>query len=164
MHRTWRLAPILALPALVVAALLLGAGASAQSSGPRTLSLEELEKGSTFVHIRNTKTTSQRSNSQGDVITFTNPLADASGRMVGKIHVGCLTTTGARDFLKSVLTCTGVLVLRDGTLTMVANTSPGLPMTTGAITGGTGAYANATGVVVSKETGGGSLDTITLVG
>jgi hypothetical protein len=163
MHRTWLL-PILALPALVVTALLFGAGASAQSSGPRTLSLKELEKGSTFTHIRNTKSTSERSNAQGDVITFTNPLADASGRVVGKMHAGCLTTTGASDFMKSVLTCTGVLVLRDGTLTMVANTTPGLPTTTGVITGGTGAYANASGVVVSKASDGGSLDTITLAG
>ena len=164
MNRTWRLAPILALPALVVAALLLGPGASAQSSGSRTLTFTELEKGSTFTHIRNTKTASQRSNSQGDVITFTNPLADASGRVVGKLHAGCLTTTGAADFTKSVLTCTGALVLRGGTLTFVANVSPGVPTTTGAITGGTGAYANASGVVVSKETADGSIDTITLAG
>ena len=98
------------------------------------------------------------------MLAFTNPLADSSGRVVGKLHVGCLTTTGARDFMKSVLTCTGVLALRDGTLTMVANTSPGRATTTGAITGGTGAYANARGVVVSKAADGGSLDTITLAG
>ena len=47
---------------------------------------------------------------------------------------------------------------------MVANTSPGRATTTGAITGGTGAYANARGVVVSKAADGGSLDTITLAG
>lgn len=164
MHSTWRLALNLALFALLVSALALGSGAMAQGSGPRTLSLKELEQGSTFTHIRNTRSTSDRSNMQGDVITFTNPLAESSGRLVGKLHVGCLTTTGARDFMKSVMTCTGVIVLRDGTLTMVANTSPGLPTTTGAITGGTGAYANATGVVVSKASDGGSLDTITLAG
>ena len=62
------------------------------------------------------------------------------------------------------MTCTGVLVLRDGTLTVVTNTSPGIPTTTGAITGGTGAYANASGVLVSKQAEGGSLDTITLAG
>jgi hypothetical protein len=163
MNRPWRLV-VFALPALVVTALLVGTGASAQSSGPRTLSFKELERGSTFTHIRNTKTASSQSNSQGDVITFTNPLADASGRVVGRIHVGCLTTTGARNFLKSVMTCTGVLVLRDGTLTLVANTSPGIPTTSGVITGGTGAYANAGGVISSKETDRGSIDTITLAG
>jgi hypothetical protein len=164
MRSTWRLVPILALAAIVVSALLLGPGASAQSSGPRTLTLKELEEGATFTHIRNTKSAPNRSNAQGDVLAFTNPLADSSGRVVGKLHVGCLTTTGARDFMKSVLTCTGVLALRDGTLTMVANTSPGRATTTGAITGGTGAYANARGVVVSKAADGGSLDTITLAG
>ncbi len=164
MRSTWRLVPILALSAIVVSALLLGPGASAQSSGPRTLTLKEVEKGATFTHIRNTKSASDRSNSQGDVLAFTNPLADSSGRVVGKMHVGCLTTTGASDFMKSILTCTGVLVLRDGTLAIVANTSPGLATTTGVVTGGTGAYANARGVVVSKAADGGSLDTITLAG
>ena len=164
MHSTWRLVPILALAVIVVSALLLGPGASAQSSGPRTLILKELEKGATFTEIRNTKPVSKRANAQGDVIAFTNPLADSSGRVVGKLHVGCLTTTGARDFMKSVLTCTGVLVLRDGTLAVITNTSPGVPTTTGAITGGTGAYANARGVLVSKTAKGGSLDTITLAG
>jgi hypothetical protein len=36
--------------------------------------------------------------------------------------------------------------------------------TTGAITGGTGAYAGARGVIVSKQTDSGSDDTITLAG
>ena len=55
--------------------------------------------------------------------------------MVGKLHVDCVTTTGARDFLKSVLTCTGVMVLRDGTLTLQATVGPAIPTTTGAVTG-----------------------------
>jgi hypothetical protein len=162
MHRSLRLAPLLALPALAASAILLGSGASAQSPATRTLSLKELDKGATFTHIRNTKTKSQRSNSQGDVIAFTNPLTNPAGTIVGKLHVDCTTTTGARNFEKSVLTCTGVLVLRDGTLTLQANTSPAVPTTTGAITGGTGAYANARGVFVSQHGRDGSQDTITL--
>ncbi len=160
MRRTRRFAPILAIAALVLAAVQLGS-ASAESSGPRMLSFKELEKGSTYTHISNTKSTPQ-ANPQGDVFAFTNPLADTSGQVVGKLHIACTTTTGAKNFLKSVLTCTGVLVLRDGTLTIQANSSPGVPTTTGAITGGTGAYANSIGVFVSKETKSGSLDTFTL--
>jgi hypothetical protein len=161
MHNRRRLATFLALPVLAVPAVLLGPGASAQ--GGRTLTLTELEKGSTFTHIRNTKTKSPRANSLGDVFAFTYPLADGSGQVVGKLHVDCVTTIGARNFLKSVLTCSGVADLRDGTLTVQANTRPGDATTTGAVTGGTGAYANARGVFVSERARSGSVDTITLV-
>jgi hypothetical protein len=157
------LAAILALSALAAAALI-GPGASAQSPGGRTLSLTELEKGSTFKHVRNTKPKSPRANSLGDVIVFTNPLADASGQVVGKLHGSCATTVGARNFLKSVMTCDGVAVLRDGTLTWQAAFKVGASTVNGAITGGTGAYANARGVLVSKEDRSGTHDTITLAG
>jgi len=150
---------VLVLPAVAAGVL---SSASAQEPGARTLTLKELERGSTFTHIRNTKGTPQRSNVQGDLLAFTNPLADASGQRVGKISVSCTTTTGSRNFLKSTLTCVGVLALRDGTLTVQANTSPSSPTTTGAVTGGTGVYANARGVFVSNEGRGGSDDTITL--
>ena len=157
------LAAIFALGALA-AATLLGPGASAQSPGGRTLSLTELEKGSTFKHVRNTKTKSSRANSLGDVIVFTNPLADASGQVVGKLHANCATTVGARNFLKSAITCHGAAVLRDGTLTWQAAFKVGASTVTGAITGGTGAYANARGAFVSKTDRTGKHDTITLAG
>lgn len=162
MHRV-RLTPILALPALVTAAILVGSSASAQNAETRRLTFKELEKGSTYAHISNTKSASQRSNSLGDLLVFTNPLADGSGKVVGRLYADCTTTVGARNFLKSVLTCTVVLVLRNGTLTMQANSSPGIGRTTGAVTGGTGAYSNARSVFVSKEAQGGSQDTITLI-
>ena len=164
MPRPARLVPLLALPALAAGALLLGSGASAQTPSTRTLSLKELERGSTFVHIRNTKTKRQRANLAGDQLAFTNPLADGSGNVVGKLSMACTTTTGARNFMKSVITCNGVLALGDGSLTVQANVDLSNPRTTGAITGGTGAYAGARGVVVSEEVEGGSQDTITLVG
>ena len=157
------LAAILALGALAAAALI-GPGASAQSPAGRTINLTELEKGSTFKHVRNTKTKSSRANSLGDVIVFTNPLADASGQVVGKLHANCATTVGARNFLKSSMTCSGVLVLRDGTLSFQAAFKVSASTVTGAVTGGTGAYANARGTFVSKEARGGSQDTITLAG
>lgn len=160
MHKRRRFAAFLALAAAATVAVLLGSGAFAQSA--RTLTLTELDKGSTFTHVRNTKTKSQRANSQGDVFAFTNPLADAAGRIVGKLHVTCVTTTGARSFPKSILTCSGVYALRDGTLTAQANTSPAVPTTTGAVTGGTGAYANVRGTFVSKPGKRGSVTTIAL--
>jgi len=158
----FRILAAVALAALA-AVVLVGPGASAQ--GGRTISLTELEKGSTFKHVRNTKTTSTRSNSLGDVIVFTNRVADAAGQVVGKLHVVCATTVGARNFLKSVVTCHGVGVLRDGTLDFQTARKPGDTTGTGAITGGTGAYANARGVFVTKDQPNGNAETtITLAG
>jgi hypothetical protein len=162
MNRKRLLVALLALPALVATVVSLASGASAQSAGERTLSFKELEKGGTFTHIRNTKPKSPRANLEGDLIVFTNRLAAASGQVVGRLHVSCATTIGARNFMKSVLTCSGVMVLRDGTLTLQTVVSPSVSVTTGAITGGSGAYAGAQGTFVSKEAQGGSQDTISL--
>lgn len=155
-------AAALAVLALAAGALVLGSGAAAQDPGARTLTLKELDKGSTFTHIRNTKTGSHRANSQGDVIAFTNRLADESGTVVGKLSADCTTTTGSRNFVKATITCLVVLELRDGSLTVQTNVRLSKPATVGAVTGGTGAYAGARGVVVSKSTKSGSTDTITL--
>jgi allene oxide cyclase-like protein len=150
--------------AAATTAVVVMSSASAQAPATRTLSFHELDKGSTFIHVRNTRTASQQSNSQGDLIVFTNPVADASGTRIGKLHAQCVTTVGARDFRKSTITCTAGLHLRDGNLMGQFITSLAGTTTTGAITGGTGAYANARGVIVSKQTQGGSNDTITLTG
>ena len=138
--------------------------ADAQVPAGRTIVLKELERGSTFKHVRNTKTSNRRSLATGDVIVFTNPLADAAGQRVGRLYATCTGTTGNSNFLKATLTCTAIAVLRDGSLMIQANTSPGTATTTGAVVGGTGAYAGARGVLVSKEGRGGSDDVITLVG
>jgi hypothetical protein len=163
--RTTRTTAVLvALLGLLAAVAMLHSSASAQEPGTRTLTLKELERGATYTHITNTKGAPRRANTQGDLLVFTNPLADASGKRVGKISVSCTTTTGARNFLKSTMTCVGVLVLADGTLTVQANSSPGSPTTTGTVTGGTGVYAYARGVFSSTEGQGGPDDTITLAG
>jgi hypothetical protein len=160
-----RAAALLAATAAAAAtAVVVLSSASAQAPAPRTLSFHELDKGSTFIHVRNTRSASQQSNSQGDLIVFTNPVADASGTRIGKLHAQCVTTVGARDFRKSTITCSAVLHLRDGDLMGAFIASPAATTTTGAITGGTGAYANARGVIVSKQTQAGSDDTITLTG
>jgi len=160
-----RLGLVLLVAGLVAMAACLAVRSSAEAQNPagRTLTFSELDKGATFTHIRNTKTRSQSANLQGDVLAFTSPLVDAAGTRIGKLHAGCTTTVGARNFTKSTVTCHGVVALRDGTLTFQGNVSPGVATTTGAITGGTGVYANARGVVVPKDTKAGANDTITLV-
>ena len=52
--------------------------------------------------------------------------------------------------MKSTLTCTGVITLADGTFALQGNASPNARTTTVAVTGGTGAYANARGVYVER--------------
>ena len=158
-----RLVPLIALPALAAGTLLLGTGASAQDPAARTLTFKETERGATFVHIRNTKAKPRTANRQGDLLAFTNPLVDAGGASIGKLAMSCVTTTGARDFRNSILSCSGVIALRDGTLTVQAQLAMSAPVVTGAVTGGTGAYANARGVFVSEPVSGGAQDTITLV-
>jgi hypothetical protein len=159
-----RAAALLAAAAAATTAVVVLSSASAQAPATRTLSFHELDKGSTFIHVRNTRTASRQSNSQGDLIVFTNPVGDASGARIGKLHAQCVTTVGARDFRKSTITCTAALHLRDGDLMGQFVASLADTTTTGAITGGTGAYANARGVIVSTQTQAGSNDTITLTG
>lgn len=158
------LVPLLAVAALAGGAVAVGSVASAQAPAASTVTYTELERGSTFVHVRNTRAKSPRANAMGDQIVFTNRLGDTSGSVIGKLHVSCTTTVGARKFLKSTLVCEGVAVLRDGALTLQATTRPGIRTTTGAVTGGTGAYANARGVFVSRAGQGGAQTTITLAG
>jgi hypothetical protein len=129
-----------------------------------TLTFKELEKGSTFKHVRNTKTANRRSLLTGDLIVFTNPIADAAGRRIGRLYATCTATAGNKSFLEATMTCTAVFTLRGGSLMVQTNTSPGAGTTTGAVVGGTGAYAGARGVLVSKEARGGSDDTITFAG
>ena len=125
-----------------------------------TLTFKELDEGARFTHVRNTKGPKQ-ANLQGDLFASVSPLTDESDTRVGKMHLACLTTAGARNFLNSEMTCTAIAALRDGTLT--AQFVDKLDRTTvGSITGGTGAYANVSGQFVSEGTKFGSLDTITL--
>ena len=161
-----RFTPRMTATALIIVVAVIGAAiglssASAQTPGPRTLTFTELGKGSTFKHIRNTKPKTRRTNATGDLLVLTNPIADASGTRIGSTHVTCITTVGARNFTKSTITCTGVLALRDGTLTIQGDVKVSNPNITVAVTGGTGAYANARGVLVSRPTATGFEDTIT---
>jgi Dirigent-like protein len=156
MQLTIRHTSALALAALVLAAIVasLVSGASAQNPATATLTFKTLDKGSTFKHVRKTKPSSRRANATGDVIVFTNPLADGSRNVVGMLYAECTTTKGARNFLRSTTTCTGVIELRNGTFTLQGNSKPGVPTTTGAVTGGTGPYANARGVFIADDSSG----------
>jgi hypothetical protein len=124
-----------------------------------TLTFSEVDRKASFTHVRNRKGP-ERANLQGDLFASESPLVDEAGNRIGRLHLACTTTAGARNFLNSAMTCHSVADLRDGTLT--AQFLDGIDrMTTGAITGGTGAYAGATGTFVSTATRTGATTTIT---
>lgn len=151
--------PTVAILGLAAGAAALGPSASAQDPTTCTLVFKSREKGSTFTHVRNTEGASRQSNLQGDVIAFSNPLVDDEGKVVGRDEISCVTSTGARNFKKSTVSCHGTFVLRDGTLTVQGLIEPGRATSRAAVTGGTGAYTGAQGEVVSR----GSANTITLI-
>ena len=154
-----RSAPIVAALALAGVVAVIGSSASAQDPATRTLTFTELERGATFAHVHHDKHASSRSNLQGDVLAFANPLADASGKRVGRQEAACVTTTAARDYRRSIVSCQIGVTLADGTLTVHIMLRPNATVATGAVIGGTGAYAGARGTVVSRK----GTDTITLL-
>ena len=150
--------------AVCVGALMLGSSASAQN--PTTLTFKELNKGSTFAFVDSaplSKAKGEPSASLGDLIVFTNPLADAAGKRIGRLYSHCTTVVAARQANKAAYVCEGVVVLGGGTLTIQALLAHAGAMVHGTVTGGTGAYANARGTLVSQPTKSGSDDTISLV-
>jgi hypothetical protein len=145
-------------------ALVLGSSASAQA--PATLTFKELNKGSTFAFVDSapmSKAKGEQSASLGDLIVFTNPLTDAAGKRVGRLYSHCTTVVAARQANRAAYACEAVVVLGGGTLTVQALLAHAGATVHGTVTGGTGAYANARGTLVSRPTKTGADDTVTLV-
>ena len=150
--------------AISVCALVLVSSASAQ--GPKTLTFKELDKGSTFAFVDNAPTSKAKgepSASIGDAIAFTNPLADGAGKRVGRLYAHCTAVVAARQANKAAFTCEGMMVVDGGTLTIQAFLPNAGATVHGTVNGGSGAYANARGTLVSRPTKAGADDTITLV-
>jgi len=143
-------------------ALVLGSSASAQ--GPTTLTFKELNKGSTFDFVDQaplSKGKGEPSASAGDLIVFTNPLADRTGKPVGRLYVHCTALVAAKSASKAPYACEGVLTLAGGTLSVQTFLAHAGVTVHGMVTGGTGSYANARGTLQSQPTKTGADDTIT---
>jgi Allene oxide cyclase barrel like domain len=150
--------------AISVCALVLGSSASAQ--GPTTLTFKELDEGSTFAFVDNAPTSKAKgepSASIGDAIVFTNPLADVAGKRVGRLYVHCTAVVAAVQANKAAFACEGIMVVDGGTLFVQAFLPKAGATVRGTVTGGTGAYANARGTLVSRPTKAGADATITLI-
>jgi hypothetical protein len=136
---------------VVIAGVGLGSSAAAQAPTGTSLTLRELDKGSTFKLVDNPpRSTSRREPtvSLGDQAVFTNPLVDPAGAKLGTLYGSCSVVKGGR-ITKALLLCHGIYKLSTGELSVEALTTPGVATTTGSVTGGTGAFANARGVFTS---------------
>lgn len=153
---------------LACCVLLAGIAVSAaEAAGPTTITFKEPEKGSTFAYVDNApksefKHGSPKVVSAGDEIVITQPL-EAGGKKLGHLLAVCTATKSSKkSFNAADFTCVGTYVFAKGT--MSASALLGFENgTEGAITGGTGIYANARGTFVSKEGKHASTTTITLV-
>jgi len=155
----------LGLAALAAAACAMVLGSAASAQGSTTLAFKELNKGSTFDFVDQAPLSTRKgepSASAGDRIVFTNPLADATGKRIGRLYIHCTAVIAARLAPKAPYACEGVVVLGGGTLSIQAFLPHAGATVHGAVTGGTGTYANARGTFLSKPTKTGADDTITL--
>jgi hypothetical protein len=150
-----------------------GLPASASTSPPtpvvgRTITLYEIEKGSTFGFVDNAPKTTlgphgePRLLSAGDQIVFSSPVQNAARRPVGRLSATC-TVTRAGSLRTNFEVCTGAFKLRGGDL-LLAATTKGVPQRVEiAVVGGTGSYVGARGSMVSTTTKTGSTDVIHLL-
>jgi hypothetical protein len=167
-HRTL----VAGVAAAALAALVAGCGSGADTTlAKRTLTFTERENDNSFSFVDNPPKSSTASDeprlSNGDQLTFTADMLDDSAKDVGDLDVSCTvtaTTTGSFD--DSHAQCSGTAEIPGGSLTLaVGGKAFGAGTTHGAVVGGTGDYAGATGTLSSSDEGGTdkpSIDTFVL--
>jgi hypothetical protein len=154
--------PLAATAAVLLAALVAGCGSRGQATfSSQTLSFTERQNDDSFSFADNPPKSSPSNRdepklSNGDQITFTADIIDRSGKDVGDLDATCTvtaTTTGAFD--DSRAQCLGTADVPGGTLTLtVGGKAFGAGTTQGAVVGGTGDYAGATGSFSSSDESG----------
>lgn len=155
------LVPLLACCAMAVA---LAAPASAETTVTKTIVFQEPEKGSSFAYVDNAPKAkkehgSPQTISAGDELVFQNPLTQ-KGKQIGHLEATCTATKTSKQFEKAGFLCQGTFVFGKGTLVASALLGKNIE---GAITGGTGIYADARGTFKSIEKKHSSTVTVTLV-
>jgi hypothetical protein len=135
----------IAVVGIAVLAAIAAATAGGQTPEVRVIKLKELVEGRTFGAVDNAPT----GVSVGDSIAFSRLVAERSGKRVGRIDVTCVTTAG--DTAETAhQACHGVLTLRNGQIAL-ETAILGVPKRARiAVTGGTGAYVGASGVMISN--------------
>jgi hypothetical protein len=152
---------IAATAAAVLAGIAAGCGSGGATLRMQTLSFAERQNDDSFSFADNPPKSSPASRdepklSNGDQITFTADMIDGRGNDVGDLDATCTvtaTTTGSFD--DSRAQCVGTATIPGGTLTLtVGGKAFGAGTTRGAIVGGTGDFAGATGSFTSSDESG----------
>jgi hypothetical protein len=149
--------------AVCFASLLAFAGSAI--AAPQTITFLEVSKGSTFAYVDNAPKSKLEHGfpatvSAGDQFVAASPLV-SGGKTIGKERIACTATNSSKSFEGAHFLCSGSFKISGGTL--FATTIVGSSEVEGAITGGTGLYANARGTFVVKEGKTSSTVTVTLV-
>ncbi len=148
------------------AGVLYGSVASSQTppAGPRALAFTEVENKTPCCIVDVApKSHSKREPmmSPGDQLVFSQKVRDPSGKPIGTLYGDCSAITHA-PLTRARFICNSVYAFSDGTMTATGLGGVGAPTSTGAITGGTGAYANAHGTFSSETTKTGNDTIVTL--
>ncbi len=147
--------------AVLLAALVAGCGGGGATFRKQTLSFTERQNDDSFSFADNPPKSSPSNRdepklSNGDQITFTADMIDGSDKDAGDLDATCTvtaTTTGSFD--DSRAQCLGTATIPGGTLTLtVGGKAFGAGTTRGAVVGGTGDYAGATGSFTSSDESG----------
>jgi hypothetical protein len=152
----------------MLAAVALPAAADVPAMGGRSITLYEIDKGSTFGFVDNEpKTTFGKHGepkllSAGDTISFSNPVQNAAHRPVGRLSATC-TVTRAGSLRTNLEVCTGAFKLRGGDLLLAASVKGEPKRVLIAVVGGTGTYTGARGSMISTNTKAGATDVIRLM-
>ena len=148
--------------AVLAAGGVLAVSGGAKSTDGQTIKLVERGGIEKFVDVP-PRAKRQFSASAGDTFLFSSPLYDGENKRAGTLDAKCSFTKGGR-LARGV--CEGVFDLADGDLLLSTRLSTSGNVS-GAIVGGTGAYAGARGTFTSVDRPGGdsapSDDTITLL-
>ena len=138
-----------AVAVLAVGGAAFAASSGAQAPGPQTLVLKEKE--GQFAFIDQKPRSKKGRASLGDEIVLSNPLFDAANKRVGDLQAVCTTVKAGRED-KASYVCQGVAHLNTGDILLQAHLKEqiGSVVVSGAITGGTGPYANARGTFTSE--------------
>jgi hypothetical protein len=151
---------VVASTAVVLAVLVTGCGGGQASLTKQTLTFTERQNDDSTSFVDNPPKSSAANDeptlSPGDQLTFTADMLDRSGKDVGDLDVSCTvtaTTTGSFD--DSHAQCFGTADIPGGSLTLaVGGNAFGAATTQGAVVGGTGDYAGATGSFTSSDESG----------
>jgi hypothetical protein len=150
---------VVSVVAAVFAVVAVGAFGKSSSAGAASTTLRFVEHDSAFAFVDvPPKGGARKPPSQGDEFVIGGRLTQG-GRKVGTSNLVCTITQPGKNGLS---TCAGTLIVPGGTIAAQGVSYLTTNTDTFAVTGGTGRYASAEGVVISSQAKGADADDITV--